>query len=214
MTWRESVLQAIARLCVKRGSNLFTREDLIATELPRIVLETGSVGVTPQQTLSRELQQLRRTGHIEFRDKGIYCLLQSPIVPSTCDISEPVSAPGRKETTVHRIIRNTELVAKLKRLYAFRCQICQSRIELPTGYYCEVHHLQPVGSPHAGPDLWANMIVICPNHHVEFDYGAARITKSTFTDIQHSIGQRYIAYHNHRIYARSEGAPSTAEKDR
>ena len=35
--------------------------------------------------------------------------------------------------------------------------------------YAEVHHIRPLGAGHDGPDIPANMLVLCPNHHAAFD---------------------------------------------
>ena len=47
---------------------------MIAAELDQIVIETGSVGATPEMTLSRVLQQLRKVDAIEFLGRGAYRL--------------------------------------------------------------------------------------------------------------------------------------------
>ncbi len=57
---------------------------MIETELERIVHETGSRGMTPERTLSRELQQLRDTGQIAFEKRGHYRLLDTLVqLPDT-----------------------------------------------------------------------------------------------------------------------------------
>lgn len=53
-------------------STIFSRQALIDAQGPSIIAETGSSGATPWQTLSRELQQLRDTGVIEFVGPGVY----------------------------------------------------------------------------------------------------------------------------------------------
>jgi len=74
--WSEVVEEAVRRHVASTGSAEFTRQDLIDAELVRIVGETGSQGQTPHQTLSRELQQLRGEGVIEFiDDRGAYRLV-------------------------------------------------------------------------------------------------------------------------------------------
>lgn len=74
--WSEAVEDAVRRHVARKGHSLFTRQDLIDDELARIVEETGSQGKTPEMTLSRELQQLRDRGTIEFvDDRGGYRLL-------------------------------------------------------------------------------------------------------------------------------------------
>ncbi len=78
-TWRESVADAINRLVRRSGKRTFLRQDLIAEELPRIVEETLSEGVTPEQTLSRVLQELRDDGQIRFLEPGKYEVVKYPV---------------------------------------------------------------------------------------------------------------------------------------
>jgi len=87
--WSEAVEIAVRRLVARSGSAEFTRQDMIASELGRIVSETGSRGATPEMTLSRELQELRDRGEIEFLGSGHYRLLDAPVAlpqvsPSKC----------------------------------------------------------------------------------------------------------------------------------
>lgn len=77
-TWTEAVDAAVRRHVAKTGSRIFTRQAFIDAELDAIVADTGSAGATPHQTLSRELQQLRDAGIIEFIDQGSYRLLDTP----------------------------------------------------------------------------------------------------------------------------------------
>lgn len=75
--WSEVVEEAVRRHVDSTGDRVFTRQELQDAELDRIVSETGSEGVTPHQTLSRELQQLRDAGVLEFvDDHGTYRLVQ------------------------------------------------------------------------------------------------------------------------------------------
>ena len=67
--WREAVWKAVQRRA-RDGS--VTRAELIEFELDRIVAEVGSKGLTPHQTLSRELQELRDTGVLIFDGEGRY----------------------------------------------------------------------------------------------------------------------------------------------
>jgi putative restriction endonuclease len=74
--WSEVVEEAVRRHVDSTGDPVFTRLELTDAELNRIVSETGSEGATPHQTLSRELQQLRDAGVIEFvDDRGTYRLI-------------------------------------------------------------------------------------------------------------------------------------------
>ena len=72
MNWSEAVANAVRRYVDRTGSPIFTRQALIDRELDAIVADAGSAGATPHQTLSRELQQLRETGELEFLGQGTY----------------------------------------------------------------------------------------------------------------------------------------------
>lgn len=70
--WFETVQTAIQRHVALTKSDTFTRQEFIDAELANIASVVGSVGATPAQTLSRELQSLRDYGLVEFSDAGVY----------------------------------------------------------------------------------------------------------------------------------------------
>lgn len=73
--WKDAVHAAIKRLVAARQNTDFTRHDIIEAELSVIIEEVGSKGETPEQTLSRVLQELRQAEVIEFLDnQGTYRL--------------------------------------------------------------------------------------------------------------------------------------------
>lgn len=71
-TWKQAVWDAVQRQAGKSGQ--VTRQQLIDTELANIVAAVGSGGVTPAQTMSRELQALRDDGVLIFDGSGRYRL--------------------------------------------------------------------------------------------------------------------------------------------
>jgi hypothetical protein len=71
-TWPDAVREAIKRICSAKNSNSFTRQEILQFELGDIEKETETHGRTPEQTLSRTLQELRDMGEIEFRGQGKY----------------------------------------------------------------------------------------------------------------------------------------------
>jgi len=76
--------------------------------------------------------------------------------------------------------RDTELVKALKELCEFRCQFPGCGVRIPKrdgGFYIEVAHIQPVGE--GGRSAIGNLLVLCPNHHKEFDYGDLEIAEQT-----------------------------------
>ena len=200
MTWKETTMLALTRMSLRHRRNFFTRAEIIEEELENITRDVGSIGATPAQTLSRVLQELRDEGYLDFDGNGYYTLLNSTSIPKTADIPEEYIIPDRASTTIHRIIRDTKIISELKQLYSFRCQLCETRIELPSRYYCEAHHLKPLGSPHNGPDIKSNIIIVCPNHHVMIDYGAIELSKEELKLNNHLLSEEYFDYHNSEIY--------------
>lgn len=76
ISWTEAVEQAVKEHVLKTGDDVFTRQALIDDQLEQIVAVTGSTGATPHMTLSRELQEMRDRGTVEFiDDKGTYRFL-------------------------------------------------------------------------------------------------------------------------------------------
>jgi hypothetical protein len=120
--------------------------------------------------------------------------------PKAADINEAPESL-RSKIEVNRIIRDTALARDLKVMHDFSCQICGQSIDLSNGkLYAEAHHLKPLGSPHNGPDVAGNIVVLCPNHHAQCDYGAIKLSASGLhSHADHIIDEKYIAYHNKEI---------------
>ena len=135
-----------------------------------------------------------------------------------CDINEP---PSTVESTTNRIIRDYKSSLSLKNLYNYQCQICGESIDiLKNGEfkcYIEAHHIKPLGTPHNGPDTIHNMLVLCPNHHAQFDFGSITINPDDLTichinnsnkfdgddlilEPAHRIYKKYLRYHYEEIY--------------
>jgi 5-methylcytosine-specific restriction protein A len=102
---------------------------------------------------------------------------------AAADLATP--EPERVETTQSRIVRNTTLAREVKTLYGHSCQLCGDVRRGPGGSpYAETHHIRPLGAPHNGPDELENVLVLCPNHHADFDYGRVVVDPETFI-VQH-----------------------------
>lgn len=123
---------------------------------------------------------------------------------------------GRYQTLVDRKNRDRDAVSALKRAYSDKCQLCGVRLANGDGTgYSEVHHVMPLGSPHDGPDVVENMIVLCPNHHSDFDNGVLSVDEETgtvhhpydpeisgeeiFTVDDHELATEYLVYHNENV---------------
>ncbi|AJH14544.1 YDG/SRA domain-containing protein [Myroides profundi] len=84
----------------------------------------------------------------------------------------------RKETTILRVVRDTNVSKEVKKLYNHQCQVCGVILEIDTLRYAEGAHIKPLGKPHDGEDKLDNILCLCPNDHVLFDRGAFSISDS------------------------------------
>ena len=74
--------------------------------------------------------------------------------------------------------RNNKTVALIKLLRNSECQICKTSILKKDGTkYIEAAHITPKYMK--GKETEDNIILLCPNHHKEFDYGDLRIAEHT-----------------------------------
>lgn len=98
-----------------------------------------------------------------------------PAAPAWTDESaEDAAQVMRSLRQVEAQIRNPRNVRELKELYNHACAFCGKQVVIgvmPMRYYSEAAHIKPVGVPHDGPDRKGNMLVLCPEHHLQFDRG-------------------------------------------
>lgn len=131
---------------------------------------------------------------------------EAPVLafPSAPPQAQDLAAPPaeRVQTTVSRIVRDTQLSNRVKEMHHYECQLCGHTILLADGSrYAEGHHVQPLGAPHDGPDVLDNIVCLCPNHHAACDLGAIRLTLDESRPADgHTVGQRYLDYHNKTVY--------------
>lgn len=137
---------------------------------------------------------------------------QPDLFSTSSAVSEPAStyspAP-RRETTTLRLVRDTAVTRQVKALHDYRCQVCAIRLGSAAGPYAEAAHIRPLGAPHHGPDVLANVLCFCPNHHVLFDLGGFGITDDgvllglpgqLIQQKQHAIEPLFLAYHRVHFY--------------
>jgi len=112
--------------------------------------------------------------------------IENKNIPTLNEPQHPdYNSPGRIPTMVSRIIRDTKLSRQVKSENLGKCQICDQTITLKNGHnYSEGHHLKPLGGDYRGPDIKGNIIIVCPTHHTELDYGVIAINPVTST-IEH-----------------------------
>jgi putative restriction endonuclease len=125
----------------------------------------------------------------------------------------PTGPAPRAETTVQRIVRSSEVSRRVKEMHGYVCQMCGEMIAIASGAYAEGAHIRPLGRPHDGPDVEANVLCLCPNDHVRFEFGTYvigddlvvtdRVTGRTIGALRtvagHRIDTAHVAYHRERF---------------
>ncbi|MEO6750427.1 MAG: HNH endonuclease, partial [Chthoniobacteraceae bacterium] len=108
---------------------------------------------------------LSYTSITDNTENQLLALLDSYQAPSaTQETSDLPQLPQERVPTItDRILRDTELARRVKSIHRSECQICGHTIQLPNGArYAEAHHIQPLGTPHNGPDILSNILCLCP----------------------------------------------------
>ena len=145
-----------------------TRQDSIAhaTDLVRLYVEIGCLdrfdepGQVPTSTQASSLE-VPEEDSLEWIDQR-----------ETDDVI------GRRSVERWEQKRNRKKAAALKKHYNNTCMFCGSRLQVAGDrFYSEAAHIKGVGEPHNGPDKAINMLVLCPNHHLQFDRGVLRLQR-------------------------------------
>jgi len=118
-----------------------------------------------------------QTALMEVQGLDNQSLIDEDLSPNDSTLAYPdYSPPGSVETKVIRTIRDTAMIRVIKAQFENHCAICNYAIQLPSDrFYSEGHHVRPLASFHEGPDVKQNILILCPTHHAEFDYGSIAI---------------------------------------
>ncbi|MBD1914834.1 MULTISPECIES: HNH endonuclease [Cyanophyceae] len=208
-TWDHDIVTALSNL---GGSASY---DAIYAEIDRLrdnLPQTWKAVVRRRiQDLSSDSAGFKNGDDLFFSVKGLgsgIWGLRSFVrnTPTASDLPLGNPNPHRVPTQTYRVLRDTDLARKIKLFHRNCCQICGLAIPLSDGStYAEAHHIKPLGSPHHGPDTAANILVLCPNHHVLCDYGAISLQLNGLRVVQgHSIDPEMIAYHNYRFASKTQ----------
>lgn len=146
--------------------------------------------------VSNEVSQ-KWFGRFDLEDNST---LDENIVATNKSISEQLRelnqkmqnvSPERIEKLISITIRkDTKIVKSLKEAAEHKCQFpnCGHRIKKKNGgFYIEVAHIKPVKQ--GGQSILGNLIVLCPNHHKEFDYGTLSIELQTLDNIKGKLNE-------------------------
>lgn len=187
-TYRSCMNLVAAHLKVKLGPALLRSERDVEAIVPRISqTKFNRFHRSNFKSVLRKYVAMVRSNY-----RGLFDGFTTPAV----DV-DPDDLPPRVRTEITRVIRDTALCRKIKRLYDYRCQRCGDRVELADGeYYAEAHHLRPLAKKHGGRDVEENIICVCPTCHVLFDYSVVPIKPGTLREHKHPLSKDSIAYHN------------------
>lgn len=123
--------------------------------------------------------------------------------------------PEKRYALLKQILRKDGKIVKLLKSAAnFRCQFpnCNSEILTKSGKnYVEVAHIEPVKM--GGQSILGNLIVLCPNHHKEFDYGILTINEQNVDVLSGTLNGKYFSFLFHNVlYSRNnEGSHSLSK---
>lgn len=117
-----------------------------------------------------------------------------------------VGIAEKRSISDQKFIRNPK-IKKLKELYNYECQIneCGFKLEYDKkdggkSFLIHVHHYRPL--EYGGHDDFNNMVVLCPNHHNEFDFKVKFISRDGVTIIDKNgkeNGETIKFYKNHKL---------------
>ena len=90
------------------------------------------------------------------------------------------------------VSRNAALIIHIKALRGYKCQICGTAIERRNGSpYVEAAHIKP--KREGGSENLDNIMILCPNHHKEFDVGNRVVIKHTDRHVEFVMnGKKYL----------------------
>ena len=138
MSWHQAVKTALERYVKLNATVQIERHRFVEQQLANIVADTESAGITPAQTISRVLQELRDDGYLYFSDAGLYTLNQIPIEAASEDLPDDVLSnaidAGRLQLSdvatdayfaMARVRRGVQMLRKQTLLnYRYTCALC------------------------------------------------------------------------------------------
>ncbi len=229
MKWTDDLIKALEML--GGSAHLDDIEEYIKRHSNRNFDNNHNIASTIRaelQSACSDAKQFRGKQDIFYSVKGFGTgiwglrskIVNTPKAEDLGEVEEKTDLPERVITEIYRVLRDTVLTKKIKILYQNECQVCNQKIKLQKNDYSEAHHIKPLGR-HRGPDSADNIIVLCPNHHVEFDYGVIAINPNTLEIIHkndknffinkkirlhpsHILNKEYLEYHLNNIFNNEE----------
>ncbi|MFC5045167.1 HNH endonuclease [Aquimarina hainanensis] len=162
------------------------------------IKEKGDAKITLRKIYQGYLDSLKTGGTSSLQDE----IEQSEIVNQLKDktknelaseLENSENDTSEKVTINHKSYkRNNKIIALIKILRNFECQICGKYILKKDGLkYVEAAHIIPKHKQ--GNEHPKNILLLCPNHHKEFDLGNREVINHTEKEIEFKLnGVRYL----------------------
>jgi HNH endonuclease len=102
------------------------------------------------------------------------------------------SSPEIERYKGRRYKRDSKTIAQLKILRNYQCQMGNHKgvLKKDGGYYVEGAHIKSKST--RGPEAPSNILILCPNHHKEFDLGLKKVISLTKNRVEFELnGNRY-----------------------
>jgi hypothetical protein len=181
MEWREAVVAALERYSARHETKVITRQGLITEELPQIARDTSSEGKTPDQTLSRVIQELQAEKILYFSSRGTYVLLDKPVQVEADDLPDDAidfaleagklqlgDVETGEDTRSLRVRRGQERVRELTlKYYRGQCGFC----DVSDTKILVAGHIARWGDEPTARGNLSNVICMCSFHDVLFENG-------------------------------------------
>lgn len=179
--WRDAVLQGLHRYRVRNGTSRIERQAFLREELNRIVAETGTRGLTPAQTISKVLQDLRDTNELLFSASGVYTLTDQSIDAAQDDFEDDIieqaiaqdllTLPDTEvgdQVRARRVRKGVEKLHDLTLLnYGCQCALCDT---IDRELLISSHIARWADRPDIRGNL-RNTICFCALHDQLFEHG-------------------------------------------
>ncbi|MDD4328994.1 MAG: HNH endonuclease [Aliarcobacter sp.] len=139
---------------------------------------------------SKEIDVLKNIYQIYLKEEINYDVIEQEEIEQTIhdipDLTDNISETITLNGKVYK--RNNVLISRIKRERKFKCQICNETIKKSDGsFYIEAAHIIP--KKDKGSENKENILILCPNHHKEFDYGKRKIIKHTKQEIVFELNE-------------------------
>ncbi|MFJ9089764.1 HNH endonuclease [Streptomyces sp. NPDC102384] len=160
---------------------------------------------------------------------GLDTAISSVADTAPAETPRQIKSWGQKPTLTSTTnkTRGASVVNRIKNWYK-ACQMCGEAIHLPhqDRAYTEAAHIQPLNGDTPGPDIIENLLCLCANCHVRFDYGALVISDSlvvidTATGKElgklgmhpwHNIDPKFLRHHREQWTDSTKRAPTAQQE--